>query len=303
VLGARWSEVDLDWAVWTVPAERMKAGREHRVPLPPAAVELLRSLLPLRRAAEDDPDPLVFPGQQRGRPLSIMAMAMLLRRLGRGDVTVHGFRSSFRDWAGEETRHAREVVEAALAHRLGDKAEQAYARGDLFLKRRALMEHWAAFCAEAPSGAGAPPEPGVQLAAEVQEPEPEAQFALEVQEEDASGTRPIAGLPFLPEKQAAWLLDEMETKLGRAEAMRIWKRASAGRPGRRKDDVAEPLLIGLSHWLEREKAEDPNVRPGTVQRRLAERVHKQAPGRFGNSSTAIKQRLYRLYRDCLADRE
>jgi integrase len=167
VLGACWSEVDLERADWTVPAERMKAGREHRVPLAPAAVELLRALLPLRRAA-DEPDPLVFPGQRGTRPLSIMAMAMLLRRLGRGDVTVHGFRSSFRDWAGEETHHAREVVEAALAHRVGDKAEQAYARGDLFLKRRPLMENWAAFCAEAPSGADAPPEPEGQLAPEVQ---------------------------------------------------------------------------------------------------------------------------------------
>lgn len=145
VLGARWSELDLGEAVWTVPAERMKAGREHRVPLAPAAVELLRALLPLRRGA-DDPDPLAFPGQRGAGPLSTMAMAMLLRRLGHGNVTVHGFRSSFRDWAGEETHHAREVVEAALAHRLGDKTELAYARGALFRKRRALMEDWAGYC-------------------------------------------------------------------------------------------------------------------------------------------------------------
>ena len=168
VLGARWSEVDLEWAVWTVPAERMKAGREHRVPLAPAAVELLRALLPLRRTAED-PNPLVFPGRQRGRPLSIMAMAMLLRRLGRGDVTVHGFRSAFRDWAGEETHHAREVVEAALAHRLGDKAEQAYARGDLFLKRRALMGDWAAFCGAVPAMGFAPPQPQEEVLRGVQQ--------------------------------------------------------------------------------------------------------------------------------------
>jgi integrase len=172
VLGARWSEVDLEWAIWTVPEQRMKAGREHRVRLAPAAAELLRALLPLRRAA-GEPDPLVFPGQRGARPLSIMAMAMLLRRLGRGDITVHGFRSSFRDWAGEETHHAREVVEAALAHRLGDKAEQAYARGDLFLKRRALMEDWAAFCAAAPAGVDAPPAPEGRVA-----PEPKGDVAV-----------------------------------------------------------------------------------------------------------------------------
>jgi integrase len=149
VLGARWGEVDLAAAVWTVPKGRMKAGKEHRVPLAPAAVALLRGLLPLRR--EDDPAALVFPGQRTGRPLSVIAMAMALRRMGRGDITVHGFRSSFRDWAGETTAHPREVVEAALAHRLGDKAEQAYARGDLFQKRRRLMEDWAEFCARAPA--------------------------------------------------------------------------------------------------------------------------------------------------------
>ena len=142
VLGARWPEIDLERAVWTVPEERMKAGSEHRVPLAPAAVALLRDLLPLRAAT----DALVFPGQRKDRPLSVMAMAMVLRRMGRGDLTVHGFRSTFRDWAGETTAHAREVVEAALAHRLGDKAEQAYARGDLFTKRRRLMEDWAEHC-------------------------------------------------------------------------------------------------------------------------------------------------------------
>jgi integrase len=152
VLGARWSEVDLDGAVWTVPARRMKAAREHRVALSRAAVALLRGLLPLRGASQD-PDPLVFPGRQQGRSLSVMAMAMVLRRLERGDLTVHGFRSTFRDWAGETTAHPREVVEAALAHRLGDKVEQAYARGDLFSKRRVLMEDWAAHCTEPQGGA------------------------------------------------------------------------------------------------------------------------------------------------------
>ena len=151
VLGMRWSEVDLTGAVWTVPKERMKAGREHRVPLSPAAVAVLRGMLTLSEAAEES-DPLVFPGQRERRPLSVMAMTMALRRMERGDITPHGFRSTFRDWAGETTAHAREVVEQALAHRLGDKVEQAYARGDLFQKRRKLMEDWADFCAKAPAG-------------------------------------------------------------------------------------------------------------------------------------------------------
>jgi integrase len=143
VLNARWPEFDLDSAIWTVPAERMKAGREHRVPLSDPAVGLLRALLPLRNAERGD---WVFPGARAGRPLSNMAMAMLLRRMNRGDLTVHGFRSTFRDWVAEHTGYQREVGEAALAHTLGDKVEAAYRRGDLFEKRRRLMEDWATFC-------------------------------------------------------------------------------------------------------------------------------------------------------------
>jgi integrase len=142
VLGARWNEINLKSAVWTVPAERMKAKREHRVPLVPVAIALLRAMLP----AADDKDSYVFPGQAAQRPLSIMALAMLLRRMKHGDVTAHGFRSCFRDWAGETTPHPREVVEQALAHRTGNAVEQAYARGDLFTKRRKLMQDWTQFC-------------------------------------------------------------------------------------------------------------------------------------------------------------
>jgi len=122
----------------------MKAGKEHRVPLAPATVTLLRALLPLRNADTGD---WVFPGGREGRPLSNMAMEMTLRRLGRGDLTVHGFRSTFRDWSAEATGYQREVAEAALAHTLGDKVEAAYLRGDLFEKRRQLMSDWARFCA------------------------------------------------------------------------------------------------------------------------------------------------------------
>ncbi|MGK7864855.1 tyrosine-type recombinase/integrase [Falsiroseomonas sp. E2-1-a4] len=144
VLGARWSEVDLQNAIWTIPAQRMKAGKTHRVPLSDAAVELLQTVGLLRDRSEVDP--FVFPGQGKERPLSVMAVTMVLRRLKRGDVTPHGFRSTFRDWCGETTTHSREVVEAALAHRVGDKVEQAYARGDLFAKRRTLMQDWARSC-------------------------------------------------------------------------------------------------------------------------------------------------------------
>jgi integrase len=150
VLGARWSEIDLDAAVWTVPRERMKAGREHRVALSEAALTLLHSLA----RDEAGPDALVFPGLREGRPLSVMAMAMVLRRMRRGDLTVHGFRSTFRDWAGETTAHPREVVERALAHGLGDTVEEAYARGDLFGKRRKLMEDWAGFCTHSSTDLG-----------------------------------------------------------------------------------------------------------------------------------------------------
>ncbi len=136
---ARWSEIDLDNGVWTIPAERMKAGKEHRVPLSPPA----RALLGPPGAREK----LIFQSPQKpGRPLSDMTLTALLRRMLEAPVTVHGFRSTFRDWAGEDSTFPREVIEAALAHRLKDKAEAAYARGDLFTKRRALMDAWAARC-------------------------------------------------------------------------------------------------------------------------------------------------------------
>lgn len=146
VLGASWGEIDLQAGVWTVPAARMKAGREHSVPLAAAAVAMLRTLLPLRDASAGD---WVFPGGKAGRPLSIMAMTMALRRMKRAELTVHGFRSTFRDWTAEATGFAREVAEAALAHTLGDKVEAAYLRGDLFEKRCGLMGAWATFCARA----------------------------------------------------------------------------------------------------------------------------------------------------------
>ena len=143
VLGSTWGEIDLAAKLWTVPAVRMKAGREHRVPLSDPAMALLAKVARLR--TDESPDAFVFPGQPK-RPLSIMAMTMTLRRLGRGDITVHGFRSTFRDWAGEATTTAREVAEAALAHTLGSKVEAAYARADLLEKRRSLMAAWGAFC-------------------------------------------------------------------------------------------------------------------------------------------------------------
>jgi integrase len=143
VLEARWSEIDLADAVWTIPGYRMKAGREHRVPLSGPALAVLQGLLPLRNTEAGD---WIFPGARKGRPLSNMAMEMLLRRMGRDELTVHGFRSTFRDWTAETTGYPREVAEAALAHTLRDKTEAAYRRGDLFDKRRKLMDDWAAFC-------------------------------------------------------------------------------------------------------------------------------------------------------------
>ena len=140
VLGLRWTEIDLEKRIWTVPAGRMKAGREHRVPLSVRAVSILKGL------AKDKQGDLVFAGQNPEKPLSGMAMEMMLRRMSIDDATVHGFRSSFRDWAGNVSNFPREVVETALAHVIGDKAEQAYRRSDALEKRRKLMESWANYC-------------------------------------------------------------------------------------------------------------------------------------------------------------
>jgi integrase len=148
-LGARWAEVDVQAKVWTVPAERMKAGREHRVPLSTPALAVVTEMAKLR--TDNASGDFIFPGAAANRPLSNMAMTMVLRRMKRGDLTVHGFRSTFRDWVGEATGTPREVAEAALAHVVGSKTEAAYARGDLFEKRRCLMDSWALFCATSPS--------------------------------------------------------------------------------------------------------------------------------------------------------
>jgi integrase len=143
-IGARWSEINLLDKTWTVPAARMKARREHRVPLPARALDILKDIHGLR--GSDDPDAFVFPGRKPGTPLSNMAFLMLLRRMGRGDLTAHGFRATFKTWASECTSFQNEIAETALAHIIGDKVEQAYRRGDLFEKRRRLMQQWSAFC-------------------------------------------------------------------------------------------------------------------------------------------------------------
>jgi integrase len=139
VIYACWHEVDLKRQVWIVRAERMKGQREHRVPLSDGAVKILN------RSKLFNGD-YIFPGRVSGESLSNMAILMLLARMDRGDVTAHGFRSTFRDWAAEQTEFANEVVEMALAHSIGNKTEAAYRRSDLFEKRRALMSAWGDFC-------------------------------------------------------------------------------------------------------------------------------------------------------------
>jgi len=139
-MGGQWSEVDLTARVWTVPATRMKGGREHRVPLSDRAVQILNAMQ-ARKVSE-----FIFPGSKPNRPLSVMALEMVLRR-AKVDATVHGFRSAFRDWSGERTAFPREVAEAALAHLVGDETERAYRRGDALEKRRGLMDAWSIFCA------------------------------------------------------------------------------------------------------------------------------------------------------------
>jgi integrase len=148
VIGARWSEIDLGAKLWTVPAKRMKADKEHRVPLSARAVAILEDMQAKRGAAkgQDEGAASVFPGASREGSLSNMAFLMLLRRTGRDDVTAHGFRSTFRDWCAERTSYPREAAEMALAHTIGDKVEAAYRRGDLFDKRKRLMDEWSKFC-------------------------------------------------------------------------------------------------------------------------------------------------------------
>lgn len=138
--GAKWSEIDLAGKVWTVPADRMKSGKVHRVPLSGRGMEILESM---KRQSLNG---FVFPGMREGRPLSDMTLAKALKSAGGGAFTVHGFRSAFRDWVAEETGFQREVAEAALAHAVGDVVERAYRRGDALNKRREMMEAWAGFC-------------------------------------------------------------------------------------------------------------------------------------------------------------
>jgi len=141
-IGAAPDEIYTNQRTWTVPAARMKAGKEHRVPLSARALAIVRDTTALRTGD----DAFIFRGGKRGKPLSNMAMAAVLKRMGRTDITVHGFRSTFRDWAAEGTNYPNHVVEMALAHAVGDKVEAAYRRGDLFEKRRRLMADWASYC-------------------------------------------------------------------------------------------------------------------------------------------------------------
>jgi integrase len=149
VIGARWSEIDLLDEIWIVPASRMKAHREHRVPLSPRALTILREIQAAPSGTSNNAS--VFPGGKAGKPLSNMAFLMLLRRMGRADLTAHGFRATFKTWASERTSFQNEIIEASLAHITGGKVGQAYMRGDLFEKRRRLMQQWATYCTAEPT--------------------------------------------------------------------------------------------------------------------------------------------------------
>jgi integrase len=144
VLGAKWEEIDLGNKTWTVPAERMKAGKEHKVPLAPQAIKLLRAL------PREDGNPFVFIGTRSGRGLSSMVLYRLLQRMGHSDITTHGMRSAFSDWAHEMTAHANHAIELALAHSIGTEAEKAYRRGNMIAKRVKLATDWAKFCTSKP---------------------------------------------------------------------------------------------------------------------------------------------------------
>ena len=140
VIGATWGEIDFTEGVWTIPADRMKSDKEHRTPLSPKAIEVLERMKDVRQSD------YIFPGNRAKSPLSNMAFLQLLKRMDRGDLTAHGFRSTFRDWAAERTNYPNEVAEMALAHAVGDKVEAAYRRGDLIEKRRKMMDAWADYC-------------------------------------------------------------------------------------------------------------------------------------------------------------
>ncbi|PRH86910.1 integrase [Labrys okinawensis] len=148
VRGAEWQEIDMAKAVWTVPAARMKTGKEHRVPLAARAIEILTEMQESRRGN------LVFEGRVDASPVSDVALAKCMKTYGAGDFTIHGFRSTFREWTADETQHQREVAEAALSHAVGDQVERAYRRGDALAKRRRLMDDWAAYLGGADGTAG-----------------------------------------------------------------------------------------------------------------------------------------------------
>jgi integrase len=145
VIGARWEEIAVAERVWIIPIERMKAGKEHRVPLSDAALAVVDKMAEIRQ------DDFVFPGIRAGRPIGKLSFFLVLRRIGRGDLTAHGFRSTFRDWAAESTAFPTEVAGMALAHSVGDAVERAYRRGDMFTKRKLLMDAWAGFCDGGPA--------------------------------------------------------------------------------------------------------------------------------------------------------
>jgi integrase len=145
VLGMQWPEIDLDRAIWTIPAPRMKGGRVHRVPMSARALEIAKAMHETRISD------FVFPGQRANRPMAAVTFEKLLRKMKVKGATPHGFRSSFRDWAGNETGYPRDLIETALAHLIGDQAEQAYRRSDALEKRRQLMTAWDSYCSTLPS--------------------------------------------------------------------------------------------------------------------------------------------------------
>jgi integrase len=148
VMGATWDEIDFDTATWIIPAERMKGHREHRVPLASAAIELLQKL------PRKPGDPFVFIGRRPGSGLSHMTLPWTMERMGqKGVTTVHGFRSSFSNWAHEQTAHSSHTIELSLAHNVGTEVERAYRRTDMVAKRRQLMEAWSRFCMSPPAKA------------------------------------------------------------------------------------------------------------------------------------------------------
>ena len=241
IMGMRWREIDFNNKLWVVPSERMKAGKEHRVPLCSRAVAILQAIKP----DNVDVDGFVFPGSKSQKPQSTMAFLMLLRRMKFGELTAHGFRATFKTWATERTNFQREVVEAALAHVAGDKIEAAYQRGDLFDKRHRLMNAWADYCRTNPAS-----ESGV---VSIRSGITSDYLELNLLKSSKQTKQPAGPQTLQPEELARELWKKLVNRVGKLQAKEIMRYVMGGKkPGPRNTDQGNILTCFIytyiRHW-------------------------------------------------------